>query len=568
VLLQKETFYRLNRIILLTCLSFSFIFPLIPVPKQFSLRTGLKVISSGNEAILSAEELSMPNQSTIAIEETKKPAAQVITYESSFKDQIIQWGLWIYWFGVAAFGANLLLQVSVLLYQSYRRPVIKDGIYRIIELETNKAPCSFGNSIFINPTKYDWETYNQILMHEKVHIRQGHTFDLIVAEFMLVFQWFNPFAWLYRKELESNLEFLTDDSVLNHNTIEPADYQLSLLKVSVPNFSLSIVTNYNQSLLKKRIVMMNAKKSNLHTMWKYFMLMPLFVLIISGLNKTVAVSGTTKSKGKTSLDNFYNDSTVLTKLKGSWYASIKNNKIKIEFKIESEKENHTWSSNTFNLSEFPILPRNSRSDFSLNREAGTLIFNGRFDGVQGYGNYQFIIDKNYLSFIEKQGISNIKADDYISFFMADVKKSYIKFLKNTGFKDINKDQIIAMANLNVEADYINYWRKIGYENLDLDQLIALKILKIDTSYINKIRESGYKNLTINEMVNFQNPSRANRFNNPQGSVNGSGNVRWKSDSNKSNNLSRPGTVNGKTSNGNIHSKVSLEDTLKPGSINR
>ncbi|MFD2145903.1 M56 family metallopeptidase [Mucilaginibacter antarcticus] len=172
---------------------------------------------------------------------------------------IVQWAFWLYWCGVIAFGANFLLQIGVLIYKAYRKPGIRDGQFRIVELDGDEAPCSFGNTIFINPAKYDWETYNQILMHEKVHAQQGHSLDLMIAELMLVLQWFNPFAWLYRKEMESNMEFLTDDAVLKNHKVAAEDYQMSLLKVSVPNYAMRITTNYNQSLLKRRIMMMNTK---------------------------------------------------------------------------------------------------------------------------------------------------------------------------------------------------------------------------------------------------------------------------------------------------------------------
>src|SRR6185436_1476440 len=106
------------------------------------------------------------------------------------------------------------MQAGVLLYKVYTKPVIKDGKFRIVEIDNDKAPCSFGNNIFINPAKYDLETYNQILLHEKIHIEQKHTFDLLLAEIVLIFQWFNPFAWQFRKELENNLEFFTDNKLL------------------------------------------------------------------------------------------------------------------------------------------------------------------------------------------------------------------------------------------------------------------------------------------------------------------------------------------------------------------
>ena len=60
---------------------------------------------------------------------------------------------------------------------------------------------------------------------------------------MLVFQWFNPFAWLYRREMESNLEYLTDDQLVHRHEVDKESYQLSLVKVSAPHFPLSLTTN-------------------------------------------------------------------------------------------------------------------------------------------------------------------------------------------------------------------------------------------------------------------------------------------------------------------------------------
>ncbi len=211
---------------------------------------------------------------------------------------MMNWLFWLYWFGVAIFGASFFFQVIVLLWRAYRNPVIIDGKYRIVEVSGDKAPCSFGNNIFINPEKYEWETYNQILLHEKVHIQQRHTLDIVFAELVLIFQWFNPFAWVYRREIESNLEFLTDDQLMQQK-VDKQSYQLSLVKVSAPHFPLSLTTNYNQSILKKRIAMMNTKRSNLHTAWKYFFLLPVLALLACLLNEPTAFSQESQEVGKT-----------------------------------------------------------------------------------------------------------------------------------------------------------------------------------------------------------------------------------------------------------------------------
>jgi hypothetical protein len=212
---------------------------------------------------------------------------------------ILQWMFYAYVFGVLLFGASFLLQLAVLLYQSYARPVIRDGRFRIVETNGNRAPCSFGNTIFINPANYDWDTYNQILIHEKIHVSGRHTLDILLAETALVFQWFNPFAWLYRREVENNLEFLTDASVLRHQEVERSAYQLSLLRVCAPHLPFSITNNYNQSLLKRRIVMMNSKSSSTHTIWKYFFLIPLLTGLVCALNKPAALGAATGDRKTT-----------------------------------------------------------------------------------------------------------------------------------------------------------------------------------------------------------------------------------------------------------------------------
>src|SRR6478736_410278 len=292
LLLQKETFFHLNRLVLLTCMLLAFILPLLPVPQQFSFR---KAPASAINVVLEAPPVlnnitqSIENKvNSSVIEPLQKN--QTINFE-----QVMHWLIYLYWFGVAIFAINFLMQVVLLFYKAYSRPVIIDGPFRIVEVTGDKAPCSFANNIFINPEKYDWDTYNQILMHEKIHIQQRHSFDILFAELVLVVQWFNPFAWLYRKEIENNLEFLTDEQLVQKQKIEKKSYQLNLLKVSAPHYPRSLTTNYNQSVLKKRIVMMNAKKSSMHTTWKYFFLLPLLIAAASLLNEPVAKAQNNKT---------------------------------------------------------------------------------------------------------------------------------------------------------------------------------------------------------------------------------------------------------------------------------
>src|SRR6187399_3690694 len=193
LLLRRETFYKVNRFFLIACLAISFALPLIHVPQQFSLRKPTTAVIHQPSLIITGQvQQSPPNvkqdakNTDGASNATQTGTAKAENSGFSFA-QLMIWLFWIYWFGVIVFGVSFLFQLVLLLIRAYRNPVIIDGKYRIVEVSGDKAPCSFANNIFINPEKYEWETYNQILLHEKIHISQNHTLDIIIAELLLSF---------------------------------------------------------------------------------------------------------------------------------------------------------------------------------------------------------------------------------------------------------------------------------------------------------------------------------------------------------------------------------------------
>ncbi len=196
LLLQKETFFSLNRFVLIACMLLAFILPVIHVPQQFSFRKAPVAVNINvTQNVTEANSSQTVNQNPEATINEPAQQSHLINF-----NQAMQWLIYLYWFGVIVFGLNFLMQAAVLLYKAYSRPVIIDGKFRIVEISGDKAPCSFGNNIFINPEKYDWGTFNQVLLHEKIHIEQKHTLDLLLAEIVLIFQWFNLFAWLFHAQ--------------------------------------------------------------------------------------------------------------------------------------------------------------------------------------------------------------------------------------------------------------------------------------------------------------------------------------------------------------------------------
>jgi beta-lactamase regulating signal transducer with metallopeptidase domain len=496
ILLHKETFFRLNRFMLLACLVLAFTLPLIHVPQQWSFRKAGTVLTPAY--FLSREALSnQPSPSAEFISQSSIPKSSNLQKEkSNFRDlSLVDVLIWVYWIGVAIFGINFIVQLLTLIYRSYSKPVIQDGRFRIVELSGDQAPCSFGNSIFINPEKYEWETYSQILLHEKIHIEQGHSYDILLAEIALIFQWFNPFAWLYRKAVEDNLEFLTDNELLEHKEVDRNSYQLSLVKVSAPHFPVSLTTNYNQSILKKRLIMMNAKKSNLNTTWKYLFIVPILVVFVCFLNEPNAYGTQNAIAGAKALREI-----PAFDSEGNWFATIKNDKVYMRFEKGQMGENS--NSTTFNLDEFKNLPRDRDGSFELTREAGTILFNGNFKGNIGMGTFKFNPDHTFLAFLKQEGV-NADEEDGNVFFAINLKRSYITMLKKQGYKDLTRDELIPLAALKIDEPFIHSIKSNGFPDVSLEDLIPLKSLDVNGEYIKEIRNAGYKNLTVSQVITLK-----------------------------------------------------------------
>ncbi len=298
LLLRKETFYKLNRFILVGSLILSLVLPLIHIPPAISLSSFLveqpQIAAIENENFnFSAVNDPAPSddyksEALIQKEELLPFEEKVISSNTSIFATIKSWSiskiLWtVYLVGVAIFSLTFLIQFFVILFSRINLNSINDGKFKIYEMSKETPPFSFLNWIFINPALYELEAYNQILQHERIHVEQAHSIDKLLAELIIVLNWFNPFAWLYRKTINNNIEFLTDQEMIRKGT-EKESYQLNLLRISVPQHALTLTTNYNESFLKERIGMMNTKKSSARSSWKYLLLLPFIGFAISSLN--------------------------------------------------------------------------------------------------------------------------------------------------------------------------------------------------------------------------------------------------------------------------------------------
>ena len=161
----------------------------------------------------------------------------------------------------------------------------KDRKRSIKYIETNKdvAPFSFFNWIVYNPQQFSKDELDQVLTHEKVHASQLHSIDIILIQVASIIFWFNPFIWLYKKDMQQNLEFIADS--VTQEIIECSkSYQHLLLKTSIPNYQLVLANNFYNSLIKKRIVMLQKQKSSKQNQFKFLFVLPLIAVFLFSFN--------------------------------------------------------------------------------------------------------------------------------------------------------------------------------------------------------------------------------------------------------------------------------------------
>jgi hypothetical protein len=138
-------------------------------------------------------------------------------------------------------------------------------------------PFSFFPYVVIPKKTFESGDYLEILAHEKAHIRQGHTFDLLLSELLIVFLWFNPFMWLIKRSMVLNHEYLADNfSIKSSSSIK--EYQYKLLNISKGLMNVPLAHNFS-SLIKNRIVMINKRPTRNYAALKSIIILPVAAIL-------------------------------------------------------------------------------------------------------------------------------------------------------------------------------------------------------------------------------------------------------------------------------------------------
>lgn len=209
---------------------------------------------------------------------------------------------------VQTYCVGVLLMLVRLLHQGYSVGRLigsgvmhRDGIFTHVEVDQKVLPFSFFNYIVYNPNLHSATELDIILKHEKEHCKQKHSLDVLVMQLFLVVQWFNPFAWLYQKEVALNIEYAADEATLRA-VHSKKKYQYVLLDLAVGRQNLAITNPFYNSLIKNRIFMLNKKKSTSKSLWKILPIVPLTILFVFAFNtQTIAQVKQRKIEQKTNV---------------------------------------------------------------------------------------------------------------------------------------------------------------------------------------------------------------------------------------------------------------------------
>ncbi len=251
--LQKETFFKWNRIYLLSTPILSFMIPLMKL-ESFQKSVPQEYIEYLPEVVINPQvyiENSTPFETLLGI--------------STF----------IFYVGMGLFFILFLVRMTKILKLIFLSKNIKKDNYTLIVLDEKQSAFSFFNYIFIN--KHLLENNDlQIIQHELIHCKHKHTFDLLYFELLKIVLWFNPMVYVYQKRITLLHEYISDAEV-----VKETDKNQYFSKLLAETFNVENISFINQffkhSLIKKRIIMITKEKSQKMKQLKYLLIAPLLL---------------------------------------------------------------------------------------------------------------------------------------------------------------------------------------------------------------------------------------------------------------------------------------------------
>ena len=385
LLLSRETFHRFNRVALLSILLLSCLLPLVEVTVEEQTEV--------HQTMMTLEQWLMLADMMNTADTTDLQAEEVtVTW--------IQVALLVYLAGILLFALRngySLLKLGGLLKSGRKENLSKyiDGGEKVtlIVHDRDIAPFSWMKCIVISEKDLD-ENGREILIHELAHIQNRHSWDLLVADICIFFQWFNPASWLLKQELQNIHEYEADETVIEKG-VDAKQYQLLLIKKAVGTRLYSMANSFNHSKLKKRITMMLKEKSNPWAKLKYLYMLPVAAIAVTAFARP-EISETAEEISAVKV----NDLTAIVEAKAIksteesvQISTVSQDTVKVNY-VPTEVSRKLQGTAVFEVvEEMPEFPGGVDAMMEYLQKELRYPESAKEKGIQGRVTVQFIIDK-------------------------------------------------------------------------------------------------------------------------------------------------------------------------------
>jgi beta-lactamase regulating signal transducer with metallopeptidase domain len=270
VFYRNDTFYRRNRIMLILSMALPVLIPLL----SFTVKN---VVESSP---VQRDVLQTVIITGSGINESVSGTISKISYTEMF--------FWL-WIGVAVI---LIIRTIIGIVRTIhiigKGEKVRNSNVKLVISDISHPPFSFYPFAVIPRPIFENKGNEEVITHEEIHIRQMHTFDLMISELFIAVFWFNPVSWLIRKSIVLNHEYLADNETI-HKSISIKEYQYMLLNIPAGLRSIPLAHSFNSDI-KNRIVMINRKPTNRLAAMKNFIFLPaVFIIFLAFSFKNITV---------------------------------------------------------------------------------------------------------------------------------------------------------------------------------------------------------------------------------------------------------------------------------------
>ena len=252
VLLSKQKTFQFNRLYLLVACILPLVLPFVNIPVH---------VSNQEMSVASEYLITVATTQEYVTEQTVNPTLSVLA--TNVKQDFSMW----LWFGYSIITIFLLMRfmhrLSVLFAMRHKGSITNYGSMQIVLVQGPIQAFSFWQTIYIAEKDFlNKAIAEEVLQHEAAHCKQWHSVDVLLIELLLVFTWWNPTNWLLKSSIRLNHEFLADQAVVGDKADNKLNYLQLLLQTVVAESNYAIGSDFNQSYLKKRFIMIQKTSSN------------------------------------------------------------------------------------------------------------------------------------------------------------------------------------------------------------------------------------------------------------------------------------------------------------------